>query len=126
MAEGDIADAIGSLGVADVRGAYVDAGEALALMAWAASTGGRHGRRRGAAAGRDLTWAAAGACCGFETGERLETTTLGDAIAGLSWFAWNAPDVVTGWQLRLAVHDPVDGVAFVLDAADRGDRDEVA
>jgi len=117
--EGDVGDAIAALGARDARGAVIDATEAIALLAWAGSSGGRHGRRRGAAAGRDLAWAAAGALSGFEAGERLDAATLGDAIAALRWFVWTAPDASTGWILRIAVHDETDGVAWALDAVDR-------
>jgi hypothetical protein len=119
---GDAADAIAALGMHDVRGAWVDAGEALTCLGWAGATGGRHGRRRGAAAGRDLAWAAAGALAGFEPGERLDPEALGDAIAELRWFVWSAPDISTGWVLRLAIEDPVDGIAWALDAVDRGEE----
>jgi hypothetical protein len=116
---GGVADAIAALGVREVRGAYVDAGEALALLGWAGSSGGRHGRRRGAAAGRDLAWVTAGVCCGFAPGERFEPAALGDAISELRWYVWNAPDASTGWVLRIAVEDPVDAVAWACDAVDR-------
>lgn len=115
---GDAASAIAALGIRDVRGAWVDAGEALTWLGWAGATGGRHGRRRGAATGRDLAWAAAGALAGFEPGELLDPAALGDAIGELRWFVWSAPDVSTGWVLRIAIEDPVDGVAWALDAVD--------
>ncbi len=117
--KGGIGDAVAALGMREVRGAFVDAGEALALLGWAGSSGGRHGRRRGAASGRDLAWAAAGACCGFGPGERFEPAALGDAISELRWYVWNAPDVSTGWVLRLAAEDPIDAVAWAVDAVDR-------
>jgi hypothetical protein len=104
--------------VRDASGAWVDAGEALALLGWAGASGGRHGRRRGAAAGRDRAWAAAGALAGFEPGARLEPAAFGDALQELRWLLWSAPDVSTGWVLRVAVEDPVDGVAWALDASD--------
>jgi len=116
---GDASSAIAALGASNARGAWVDAGEALALMGWAAASGGRHGRRRGAAAGRDRVWATAGAIAGFDPGERLDPASLGDAISELRWFVWNAPDVSTGFVLRFAVEDPVEGVAWACDAHDR-------
>jgi hypothetical protein len=121
--EGNVGDALAVARINNARGAFVDAGEALARIAWAGSSGGRHGRRRGVATGRDLAWAAAGALAGFEPGERVEPSTLGDAISNLRWLVWNAPDASTGWQLRLAVEDPVDGIAWLVDAVDRGERD---
>src|SRR5262249_54877433 len=103
--EGNVADALASARINNARGAYVDAGEPLARIAWAGSSGGRHGRRRGVATGRDLAWAAAGALARFEPGERIDPSTLGDAISNLRWLVWNAPDASTGWQLRLAIED---------------------
>jgi hypothetical protein len=121
--EGDVADALAAARINNARGAWIDAGEALARIAWAGSSGGRHGRRRGAATGRDLAWAAVGALAGFEPGERIDPSTLGDAISNLRWLVWNAPDASTGWQLRLAIEDPVDGIAWMIDAVDRGERE---
>jgi hypothetical protein len=118
--EGDASAAIAALGARDVRGVQVDAGAALTRVAWAGAGGGRHGRRRGAATGRDLAWAAAGALAGFEPGERVDPDALGDAITSLRWYVWNAPDVSTGWVLRLAIEDPIDGIAWACDAADPG------
>jgi hypothetical protein len=121
--EGNVNDALAVADVKNARGAWVDAGEALARIAWAGSSGGRHGRRRGVATGRDLAWAAAGALAGFEPGERVDPSMLGDAISNLRWLVWNAPDASTGWQLRLAIEDPVDGIAWMIDAVDRGERE---
>jgi hypothetical protein len=116
---GDALGAIKALGHNEARGSWVDAAEALTWFAWAGSSGGRHGRRRGAAAGRDLAWAAAAACAGFEPGEQLEPATLGAAINELRWLVWSAPDVSTGWVLRIAIEDPADGIAYGCDAVDR-------
>jgi hypothetical protein len=124
VVEGTINDAFAAARVNIVRGAWIDAGEALARIAWAGSSGGRHGRRRGVATGRDLAWAAAGALAGFEPGERIDPSTLGDAISNLRWLVWNAPDASTGWQLRLAIEDSVDGIAWIVDAVDRGERED--
>ena len=88
------------------------------MLAWAGASGGRHARRRGAAAGRDLAWAAAGALAGFDPEEPLVPDRLGDAIGELRWYAWRAPDAVTGWVLRIAIEDPHDGIAWALDAVD--------
>jgi hypothetical protein len=119
---GGIEEAIAALGARDVRGAWVDAAAALALFGWAGSSGGRHGRRRGAAAGRDLAWATAGALTGFEPGVQPDPVALGDAMQELRWFVWHAPDASSGWVLRIAVANPAGGVAWACDATDRGAR----
>jgi hypothetical protein len=115
---GDAAAAVAALGATNVRGAWLDGAEALALLGWAGASGGRHGRRRGAAVGRDLAWAVAAACAGLGTHDDLDPDELGAAIGELRWLAWQAPDAGTGWVLRLAVEDPVAGVAFAIDAVD--------
>ena len=50
--EGDAAGALRALGVPTARWAPLTTGEAVAWLAWAGASGGAHGRRRGAAAGR--------------------------------------------------------------------------
>ena len=50
--DGDAAGALRALGLARARWAPLDAGAAVAWLAWAGASGGAHGRRRGAAAGR--------------------------------------------------------------------------
>jgi hypothetical protein len=112
--EGDTRAAIGALGVRDVRGAWLDTGEAVALLAWAAASGGAHGRRRGAAAGRDLTWSFLRAVLLLD----VDDHPAWDAVTRLRWLAWNAPDASTGWMLRFAVEDPDAGLAWAVDAVD--------
>ena len=62
--EGDHLAAIAALGVPEARVAEVDAADAFAWMAWAAASGGAHGRRRGGASGRFGAWWAAAALAG--------------------------------------------------------------
>jgi hypothetical protein len=116
--EGETAHAIAALGVHDVHAACLDPAEALGLLAWAGASGGRHGRRRGAAAGRDVAWAAAAAIAGFDVGEPIDEDALGAAIAQLQWQVWNAPDISSGWVLRLAIADEAEGLAWAIDAYD--------
>lgn len=100
--------------------------EGIALLQWAGASGGAHGRRRGGAAGRFSAWWAAAALCGLDwpadpadldefAGE------LGDAVAELRWYRWRSPAPETGWVLRLAVEDPLDELAWAVDAVDRRD-----
>jgi hypothetical protein len=117
--EGDTAHAIAALAVHDVHAASVDPAAALGLLAWAGASGGRHGRRRGAAAGRDVAWAAAAALAGFGADDPPDEAALGTSIAQLQWQVWNAPDVISGWVLRLAIADAADGLAWAVDAYDR-------
>jgi hypothetical protein len=117
--EGSAIRAIRSLGLADARIAEIEPERALAWMAWAGASGGAHGRRRGAAAGRFGAWWAVAAITDLDW--PVAPDDLGRAIAGLRW-AWfddGAPG--TGWQLRLAVEDPVSGLAWAVSAVDSAD-----
>lgn len=90
--------------------------EAIQRMAWAAASGGAHGRRRGAAFGRFLSW--------------YTTTLLTDIdwpvvpndlarVAGeLRWYYFDEGEEEEGWSLRIAVEDPEHGWAAALAATD--------
>lgn len=116
--EGDHHDALAALGapVGAVRLARVEPADGLALLAWAGATGGAHGRRRGAALGRFGAWAVLEAIGGFAS----EPTPheLGELAGELHWYAWDVGEPVVGWQLRLAVHDPLEGLAWAVVATD--------
>lgn len=114
--EGDALDAVAALGVRRARVAQVSGADALAVLAWAGATGGAHGRRRGAAAGRFEAWWAAAALAGLDWPP--EPDELADALDELRWFVWDAAEPATGWALRLAVDDPADGVGWAVAAID--------
>jgi hypothetical protein len=113
---GGAAAAVRALGVAEVRMAPLTPAEALAFMAWTAASGGAHARRRGMAAGRFDAWWAAAAVAGLSPGWRADE--LGEAMAELRWFVWDAGEPDTGWWFRLAVEDPLDGIAWAIAASD--------
>ena len=115
--EGDQRDAIAALGVPRARAAELDAGQALAWMAWGAASGGAHGRRRGGAAGRFGAWWTAAAVAGLDWPP--DPAALTAAAAELRWFWWDPYEPRTGWQLHLAVWDPADDVAWALSAVDQ-------
>jgi hypothetical protein len=118
--QGDAAAAIAALDTTGVvRSGWLDPREAHTLLAWVGASGGRHGRRRGTAAGRDLAWAAAAALAGYPPGDLPPADALGAAVGELGWYAWQAPDVSTGWILRIAVEDATEGLAWAIDAVDR-------
>ena len=95
----------------------VRAEEALAVVQWAGASGGAYGRRRGGARGRFAAWSAAAALAGLDW--PVEPEALGEAVGELSWYRWTTSEPETGWTLRLAVEDPVDGLAWAVDASDR-------
>jgi Family of unknown function (DUF6183) len=116
--EGNAESAIGSLGLRTAGLVDIESKEALAWMAWAGASGGAQGRRRGAAAGRQQAWWAVRALSGLDDEEFVDADEIGNAASELRWVRWNdgAPD--TGWALRLAIEDPVDGLAWVIAALD--------
>lgn len=114
-AEGDEKVALAALGVSRAAVLEVGPSEAMAWLAWAAASGGAHGRRRGAATGRFDAWWAVSELAGLEWPP--DPDELGDAAAELQWFAWTDGSPDTGWALRLAVASP-EGQAWALNAID--------
>lgn len=115
---GDASAAIASLGITSCRAVEVTAGAAVARLAWAAASGGANGRRRGMAAGRFSAWWTAAALTGLLDEWPVDPDELGEAVAELRWLVWDPGGPDTGWTCRIAVEDPVDGLAWALDAAD--------
>jgi hypothetical protein len=113
--EGSAAAAIAALGLGRAGLALVPPSEVLAWMAWAAASGGAHGRRAGAAAGRFSAWWALAALTGLEWPAHPDD--LGEAADEMRWFLWSdaSPE---GWILRFAVEDPEHGLAWAISAVD--------
>lgn len=116
--EGDVRGALRSLGLSKVRLAEVSATEAFAHMAWAAASGGAHGRRRGAATGRFGAWWTAAALVDLLHDWPLSPEELGDAVQEMHWYLWDEGADPIGWSLRLAVEDPEANLAWALIASD--------
>ncbi len=114
-AEGSAEEAIRVLGVPRAWGAGLRPADAFALMAWAAASGGAHGRRRGMAAGRYGAWWTATELVGLDWPPDPEE--LGSTVDELRWLVWSDGHQV-GWTLRLAVEDPVHGLAWAVAADD--------
>lgn len=117
IVEGPAPAAVAALGAPSVPGGEIRVREALALMGWAGASGGAHGRRRGAAAGRSAAWWASAALCDLEW--PVDPDVLGGELARLRWYRWEPPDLVGGWNLHLAVEDPEAGWAAAIRAEDR-------
>ena len=116
--EGSAADAVAALGVRRVARAELDPAGALAWLAWAGASGGAHGRRRGAAAGRFGAWwllAALGDLLDEWPVQPGELHALADE---LRWYWWDAGEPALGWAVQIAVEDPVDGYAWAISAHD--------
>ncbi|MGH8872226.1 MAG: hypothetical protein ACRDWS_09645 [Acidimicrobiia bacterium] len=115
--EGDHLAAISALGVSRARIAELDAAQGLAWMAWAAASGGAHGRRRGAAAGRYLAWWAIASLADLEW--PADPAILGDTIDGIRWHWFDDGSPETGWVLRLALSSPDLGLSWAIAATDQ-------
>jgi hypothetical protein len=115
---GDACGAIAALGPTRVRIAPLTPGQALAWMAWAAASGGAHGRRRGMARGRFDAWWALAWLGGVAEDWPLPPDELGAIAQDLRWYAWDAWEPDTGWRFHLAVEDPLDGLAWAVAATD--------
>lgn len=116
--EGAVA-AVAALHPPDPHGAGIDGGAATALMAWAAASGGVHGRRRGAAVGRLDAWMAVAALAGID-GWPLAPDEVGGALDRLRWLVWDPGGPGAAWSLHLAVEDPGRGRAWAVSARDAG------
>jgi hypothetical protein len=116
--DGDHLAAIAALGPSRVRTAALSPADALAWLAWAGASGGAHGRRRGAASGRFGAWWTVAAFGAALDDWPLDPHEVGEIATGLRWYWWDAFEPEVGWQLRLAVHDATDGVAWAFAAQD--------
>lgn len=112
---GDARQAIRSIGPSRAYMTEIDSSQALAWMAWAAASGGAHGRRRGAAAGRFGAWWAATAIC--ELDWPPDPNDLGRTLGMFRWILWSDGNT-QGWNLRLAVEDPAGRRAWAISAND--------
>lgn len=116
--EGDVAHALGALGLRRARVVELDAATALAWLAWAGASGGAHGRRRGAAAGRFGAWWTLATLGDLADDWPVPPDELGALAAELRWYRWDAYEPAMGWQLQLAVEDPDERVAWAILARD--------
>jgi len=116
IVEDDAVGAVSALTYDAVDIGVLEPSEAMQRMAWAAASGGAHGRRRGAAFGRYMAWLVASQLA--EVPWPPESAELGRAITELHWFRWEEDITEEGWALRIAVEDPVHGWAAALGATD--------
>jgi hypothetical protein len=116
--EGSAAEAVAALGVTRPRLTPLDTAEALAWLAWAGSSGGAHGRRRGAAIGRFGAWWLVAALGAALEDWPLPPEEVGELATELRWWWWDAGEPPLGWELQLAVEDPAEGWAWAISAHD--------
>jgi hypothetical protein len=115
VVDGGAPGAIAALGVSFARTAALEPAEAMAWLAWAGASGGAHGRRRGAAAGRAAAWWVVATLGDVAPGDAGATAVT---LARLRWWWWDAAEPPSGWELRLAVEDPAEGIAWAVAASD--------
>lgn len=116
--EGSVLDALATLGAPSVRIAGVTLSVAMDWMMWLAASGGAHGVRAGGATGRSKAWWALAQIAAAGDDWPITSDELFESTEGLKWFLWSDLNDDTGWSCRLAVEDPVDGLAWVLSALD--------
>ncbi len=116
--EGTAAAAVAALGVTAGRLAPIPPPMAMAWLAWAGASGGAHGRRRGAAIGRFGAWWTVAALADLADDWPVEPDEIGEALASLHWYWWDAGEPRLGWELQLAVADPAEGYAWAISAHD--------
>ena len=114
--EGDAAAAASALTLERLRMTPVTPAEAVQRLAWAAASGGAHGRRRGAAFGRFLAWYTCAVLAGLEWPAHPEE--LGAALAEMDWFVFDEGEPREGWDLRIAVEDAEHDWAAAIAASD--------
>ena len=102
-------------GATRVRLVEVGVGDALALLAWAAASGGAHGRRRGMASGRFAAWWTLAALAG----ELDAWPDVSAAVGRLRWFRSDRLEPSKGWTLRLAAESPGEDRAWAVEATDQ-------
>ncbi len=96
--------------------APVGAGEAVALIGWAAASGGAYGRRRGAPIGRFAAWWLIAALVDLEWPVAPER--MAEAAAALEWQVWEPLDLAPGWSASITIASVEHGLAWALEAHD--------
>jgi len=114
--EGGAACAAAHLTLGRLRMGTLEPAEAIQRMAWAAASGGAHGRRRGAALGRWMAWSVASLAAGLEW--PAAGPDLVGGLAGLRFYRWDEGGPEEGWVLRLGLEHLEDGWAAALAATD--------
>lgn len=113
---GSALEAIRALGLTRARMGSLNNGEAMRWMAWAAASGGAHGRRRGAAAGRYGAWWTIATLSDLDWPP--DPDELGRALDRLRFYWFDDGSPGTGWELRLVIEDPAEGLAWAISAVD--------
>ena len=120
VVEGDLAAAIGALGVRNAEAATITAADTLAVLAWAAGHGGAHGRRRGAASGRAEAWWWMAEFLGCDDNGAVAPDHFGDVLNTIECVMFRHEKTPTvGWGFSLAICDVDEGFSVALEAHDQ-------
>jgi len=123
VVDGTVIDALGALGIRTCRLTPLTTQEALAWLGWCGSSGGAHGRRRGAALGRFGVWWLLAAIGGFteEWDEMRQAGVLnqeiGDTARAMHWFRCDDGSR-SPYELGLIAQDPDNDISIALFARD--------
>lgn len=121
VVRGEADDALAVLGGGAMRGrrAQVTSAEAMAHLAWAAASGGAHGRRRGAATGRSEAWWLVAVFTGLDEPWPVDPAEFGAVLGSLSCTLFENDEAPTaGWGLGLVLVDPDEELSVALWARD--------
>ena len=119
VVEGGALESIRALGLTKARVGETEHKEALRWMSWAGASGGAHGRRRGAAAGRYGVWWALATLGDLDWPP--DPSAMADALDALRFYWFDDGSPGTGWALRLAIEDSDTGLAWAIAAVDAAD-----
>ena len=120
VVEGGLAEACGAISSGTVRTGRVTADDALAMLAWAASSGGAHGKRRGGAGGRSEALWLLSVFAGLQDDFPDSLPELGAVVAGCEFHVFENDETPTdGWGFHLVIVDPSEGISAALSAHDR-------
>jgi hypothetical protein len=121
--EGGALEAIAALGLPAAGIARLDTSEAMAQMAWAAASGGAHGQRRGAAAGRYMAWWVVASISDLDW--PAEPGNVAEEAEHVNWYWFDDDSPPGGWELRLALEDPELNLGWAISANDIADQETV-
>ncbi len=101
-----------------VRITQIDSAAALRWLHWVGASGGAHGRRPGAAAGRDAMWWLLGTLGELDDQWPPTEAEMVELLEDLTWLWWDTSEPSTGWNLRLLCQDAPHGVTWAFTAHD--------
>ena len=121
VVEGDAPSAASALAVDGFIMGPLTTEEALQRMAWAGSSGGAHGRRRGAALGRFLALYTSSLISDLRWPPDWDE--LGTTLDQLGFYRFDEADIGEGWILRMVIEDAEQGWAAAISASDLVEED---